>query len=162
MERTASCISFHHPTVNKEGRSGRGARVPSEQRTTGHANWINSGGHMIFLKNKILIHSHSLLFTRGVCFFSPGLFQVRQVCGEGRVGAQSQLGGRGTNRARKGPPPSYQTRKEPGLGPAICSGANPFPSPGLCPNSGSDLLDSPFQSKVFLFFTFGFLFLNVL
>lgn len=24
---------------------------------------------MIFLKNKILIHSHSLLFTRGVCFF---------------------------------------------------------------------------------------------
>ena len=24
---------------------------------------------MIYLKNKILIQSHSLLFTRGVCFF---------------------------------------------------------------------------------------------
>lgn len=32
VEWTLSCISFHHPTVNKEGRSGQGARVPSEQR----------------------------------------------------------------------------------------------------------------------------------
>lgn len=116
---------------------------------------------MIFLQNKISIHphTHTLQFTERVCFFSLSLLYFRsdRFVGQAEVGLRANLEGEKPGGQRRGLPSSYRTRKGAVLETLekclpCCSGRQSRLQP----------LDPPFQSKGFLFFTFGLLFPNVL
>lgn len=86
--------------------------MPGSFRTTGHANRVNRGGHMIFLKNRISIHPHPLQFTGGVCFVFLFLyFKSDRFVGQAEQGLGANLMGRGTWGATKTLHSSYKTRK---------------------------------------------------
>lgn len=89
-------------------------------RTTGHANQVNRGGHMIFRKNKISIHPHPLQFTeRVVCFvFFSSLcllyFKSDRFVGLAELRLSANLRERnlgGGQAVKRGLPSSYRTRK---------------------------------------------------
>lgn len=93
--------------------------MPGSFRTRGQANQVNSWGHMMFLKNKILIHSHSPLFTQGVCFFffpSWAISGLTGLWGEQSGGPRASWEGEGPVGQGRAPPPSHKARKGPGLG----------------------------------------------
>lgn len=66
---------------------------------------------MIFLKNKILIHSHSLLFTGGVCFCLLVYFRFDRFVGRAELGLRANWEGEGLRGRERAPPSSYRTRK---------------------------------------------------
>lgn len=86
--------------------------MPGSFRTTGHANRVNRGGHMIFLKNRISIHPHPLQLTGGVCFVFLFLyFKSDRFVGQAEQGLGANLMGEEPGGATKTLHSSYKTRK---------------------------------------------------